>query len=120
MLLKPRERFVKLGQPRQSQGITMTSPKLSRETVVHIALLCRLGLSEEEIEDFRGQLSDIIENFQILDQVDTEGVEPNPHSMPLGSVMREDIPTSSYPKEAILANAPFREGDFFRVRAVLD
>jgi Asp-tRNA(Asn)/Glu-tRNA(Gln) amidotransferase C subunit len=34
--------------------------------------------------------------------------------------MREDIPTSSYPKEAILANAPFREGDFFRVRAVLD
>tara|TARA_B100000745_G_C19993192_1_gene336848 strand:- start:137 stop:433 length:297 start_codon:yes stop_codon:yes gene_type:complete len=98
----------------------MTSPKLSRETVLHIALLCRLGLSEEEIEDFRGQLSDIIENFEVLDQVDTENVESSPLSWPFGSVMREDIPTSSYPKEDILANAPVREGDFFRVRAVLD
>ena len=98
----------------------MTSPKLSRETVLHIALLCRLGLSEEEIEDFRGQLSDIIENFDVLDQVDTENVESSPLPSPFGSVMREDIPASSYPKEDILANAPVREGDFFRVRAVLD
>ena len=98
----------------------MTSPKLSRETVLHIALLCRLGLSEEEIEDFRGQLSDIMENFAVLDQVDTENIESTPPSPPFGSVMREDIPTPSYPKEDILANAPVREGDFFRVRAVLD
>ena len=98
----------------------MTSPKLSRETVLHIALLCRLGLSEEEIEDFRGQLSDIIENFDVLDQVDTENVESSPLPSPFGSVMREDIPASSYPKEDILANAPVRDGDFFRVKAVLD
>jgi len=98
----------------------MNSPKLSRETVVHMARLCRLGISEEEAEEFRGQLSDIIENFQILDQIDTENVESTTHSLPFGSVMREDIPTSSYPKEDILANAPVREGDFFRVMAVLD
>ncbi|SVD40620.1 uncharacterized protein METZ01_LOCUS393474 [marine metagenome] len=98
----------------------MTSPKLSQETVINIALLCRLGLSEEEVEEFRNQLSDIIQNFQILDQIDTAGVDPTAHFQPFDSVMREDIPNSSYPKEDILANAPVREGDFFRVRAVLD
>ena len=98
----------------------MTSPKLSRETIVHIALLCRLGISEEEVEEFRGQLSAIIENFHILDQIDTENVESTIHSLPFDSVMRADIPTFSYPKGDILANAPVREGDFFMVRVVLD
>ena len=98
----------------------MTSPKLSRETVINIALLCRLGLSEEEVEEFRNQLSDIIQNFQVLDQIDTAGVDSTAHFQPFDTVMREDIPNSSYPKEDILANAPVREGDFFRVRAVLD
>ena len=98
----------------------MTSPRLSQDEVRHMALLCRLGLSDEDIERFRHQLSDILENFQALDQVDTADVPPTGHSVTLQNVMRDDDPTDPLPKEDTLANAPLREDDFFRVKAVLD
>lgn len=93
---------------------------LTREEVIHIATLCRLGLSEEEIALFQQQLSNILEQFEVLKEVDTENVEPTGHSVALHSVMREDEPRPCYDKEDILANAPLREGDFFRVKAVLE
>ena len=100
--------------------VIMTSPRLSQDEVQHMALLCRLGLSEVDIERFRHQLSDILENFQVLDQVDTNDVPPTGHSVTLQNVMREDEPIAPFPKEDTLANAPLREDDFFRVRAVLE
>jgi aspartyl-tRNA(Asn)/glutamyl-tRNA(Gln) amidotransferase subunit C len=93
---------------------------LSREEVIHIATLCRLGLSEEELEKMRLELSHILEQFEVLKQVDTEGVPPTGHSVALESVMREDEPGPSLPREEVLANAPQREGEFFRVRPVLE
>jgi len=93
---------------------------LSREEVTHIATLCRLGLSEEEIERLREQLSNILEQFEVLKEVDTEGVEPTGHSVALQTVMREDEPRPCCDKEDILANAPVREDDYFRVKAVLE
>ena len=98
----------------------MTSPRLSQDEVQHMALLSRLGLSEEDIERFRHQLSDILENFQVLDQVETGDVPPTGHSVTLQNVMRDDEPGAPIPKEDTLANAPLREDDFFRVKAVLD
>ncbi|MBF8266539.1 MAG: gatC [Dehalococcoidia bacterium] len=98
----------------------MTSPKLSIEEVRHIALLYRLGLSEEDAKHFRHQLSSILESFEVLKQVDTTDVPPTGHSVALENVMREDEPHPPFPKEDILANAPHREGDFFRVKAVLE
>ena len=83
---------------------------LSREEVQHIATLCRVALSEEELERMRTQLSNILEQFEVLKEVDTRGVPPTGHSVALESVMRDDI----------LANAPRREGDFFLVNAVLE
>jgi len=65
-------------------------------------------------------LSDILENFQVLDQVDTTDVPPTGHSVALENVMRQDEVASPLSKEDILANAPRREGDYFRVKAVLD
>ncbi|RLC72094.1 MAG: Asp-tRNA(Asn)/Glu-tRNA(Gln) amidotransferase GatCAB subunit C [Chloroflexi bacterium] len=94
--------------------------KLSREEVKHIALLCRLGLTEEEVEKFREQLSNILENFEILQQVDTTDVPPMFHVLPLENVFREDEVAPSLPQEEVLANAPQREGEFFRVHAVLE
>jgi aspartyl-tRNA(Asn)/glutamyl-tRNA(Gln) amidotransferase subunit C len=94
--------------------------KLNREEVQHIALLARLGLSEEEIEKFRIQLSDILENFEILKQLDTTDIPPTAQSIALQNVLRPDKPEPSYPVEDILANAPQREGDCFKVRAVLE
>jgi len=95
--------------------------KLSREEVLHIALLARLGLTEAEVNSLSEQLSDILENFEELQQVDTTDVPPTAQSIPLQNVMRsDDEVTPSLPPSQILANAPQTEEDFFRVRAVLE
>ena len=94
--------------------------KLSREEVLRIARLARVGLTEEEIDRLSEQLSNILENFEILQQVDTSDVPPTAQSIALQSVMRDDEAAPSLPPGNILANAPRREGDCFRVRAVLE
>jgi aspartyl-tRNA(Asn)/glutamyl-tRNA(Gln) amidotransferase subunit C len=94
--------------------------KLSYEQVRHIAWLARLGLSEEEVEKFSLQLSNIMENFEILKQVDTESVPPATHTIPLQNVFRKDTATESYPRAEILSNAPKQEEDCFKVQAILE
>jgi aspartyl-tRNA(Asn)/glutamyl-tRNA(Gln) amidotransferase subunit C len=94
--------------------------KLSREEVLHIARLARVALTEEEIIRISEQLSNLLEHFEVLQKVDTEGVPPTAQSVTLQSVMREDVVAPSLPPEEVLANAPRREGDCFRVRAVLE
>ena len=94
--------------------------KLSRDEVMHIALLARLGLSEEELEKFREQLSNILENFEILQQVDTSDVPPTAYPIPLENVVRQDEVSPSLPQSEILANAPRQEESWFRVKAVLE
>jgi len=94
--------------------------KISREEVQHIALLARLGVDEADLEKFSVQLSDILENFEILQQIDTTGVPPTSHPVPLSNVMRDDMPVPSLPQAEVLANAPQEEDGYFRVRAVLE
>ena len=94
--------------------------KLSREEVKHIALLARLGLSEDEVEKFRIQLSNILENFDILKQVDTTDLPPTAQSITLQNVLRPDKAKPSYPVEDILANAPRQDSNCFKTRAVLE
>ncbi|MGD1118912.1 MAG: Asp-tRNA(Asn)/Glu-tRNA(Gln) amidotransferase subunit GatC [Dehalococcoidales bacterium] len=94
--------------------------KLSREDVLHIARLARVALTEAEVARMSDQLSNLLEHFEVLQKVDTSGVEPTAQSVALQSVMREDVVAPSLPTEDVLANAPRREGDMFRVRAVLE
>ena len=94
--------------------------KLSREEVLHIARLARVALTEAEITRLSEQLSNLLEHFEVLQRVDTTGVPPTAQSVELQSVMREDAVAPSLPAEDVLANAPRREGDCFRVRAVLE
>jgi aspartyl-tRNA(Asn)/glutamyl-tRNA(Gln) amidotransferase subunit C len=94
--------------------------KISREEVLHIALLARLGLNDDEVNRLSDQLSNILENFEVLQQVDTSDVPPTAQSINLQNVTKDDKAVSSLPPNQILANAPRREGDFFRVRAVLE
>lgn len=94
--------------------------KLSAEEVKHIALLARLGLSEEDVEKFREQLSNILENFEILKQVDTANVPPTAQSVDLSNVLREDEIAPSYPPQEVLANAPQQEEGHFKVKAILE
>ena len=94
--------------------------KLSYKQVRHIAWLARLGLSEEEVEKFSLQLSNILENFEILKEVDTADVPPATHTIPLQNVFRKDDVAESYSQAEILSHAPKQEGDCFKVQAILE
>jgi aspartyl-tRNA(Asn)/glutamyl-tRNA(Gln) amidotransferase subunit C len=94
--------------------------KISREEVLHIALLARLGLTDEEVDRLSEQLSNILENFEILQQVDTTDIPPTTQSIALQNVVSDDSIAPSLPSNEVLANAPQKEGDLFKVRAVLE
>ena len=92
---------------------------LSREEVLHVASLCRLLLTDEEIPRLQDQLGNILEQFETLSSIDTKAIQIGDHPS-LSSVMRPDIPGDSFPLEEVLANAPQREGDFIRIPPVLE
>ncbi len=94
--------------------------KLNHEQVRHIAWLARLGLSDDEVEKFSFQLSNILENFEILKRVDTTNVSPLTHIIPLQNVFREDNATESYSQAEVLSNAPRKEENCFKVQAILE
>ena len=93
---------------------------LSRDDVAHIASLVRLGMSEDEIETLRVELSDILAQFETLSAVDTTDVPPTAHPGGMRNIFDDDEPASSLDAEAVLSNAPLREDGFFRVKAVLE
>jgi len=94
--------------------------KLNYDQVRHIAWLARLGLSEEEVEKFSLQLSNILENFEILQQVDTANVPPAAHAITLQNVFRKDDVADSYSQAEILSNAPKQAEKCFKVQAILE
>ena len=69
---------------------------------------------------FGEQLSQILEQFEVLKELDTSDVAPTGHAGGLQTVMREDLAEDSLDSEDVLKNAPRREGEFFRVNAVLE
>jgi len=93
---------------------------LTPEEVRHNARLARVGLSDDEVSRFQNQLSQILDYFERLQEVDTENIPPTAHTLSMHNVMRDDEPHPSIDKEEVLANAPQREDDLFRVRAVLE
>jgi len=94
--------------------------KIRREEVLHIALLARLGVTETEVNRLSEQLSNILENFEVLQQVDTKDIPPTAQSIALQNVTKDDEVAASLPQSQILANAPRKDGAFFRVQAVLE
>ena len=93
---------------------------LTREEVLHIAKLARIGVSEEDVATFQEQLSEILAHFEALRALDTEGVEPTSYPLPLESVMRPDEAGPSLSRDEVLENAPLAQDGAFRVRAVLE
>ena len=93
---------------------------LSLDDVRWVAHLARLDLSDAELARLAQQLGTILDYVNQLAQVNTEGVEPLAHPLPLQNVFRTDLPAPSLPVNEALANAPARHGDFYAVPAVLD
>ena len=88
--------------------------------MLHIAKLARVGLSDNEIDTYAAQLSDIIGHFDVLNGVDTDGVEPTAHTLPLRNVMADDVSRPSMSRDEVFALAPATEDGYLRVRAVLE
>jgi aspartyl-tRNA(Asn)/glutamyl-tRNA(Gln) amidotransferase subunit C len=88
---------------------------IDREQLLHVAHLARLELREEEIERLAGQLNDILEAVSKVSELDLSDVPPTSHPLQVVNVWGDDEPRPCLPVEAALANAPEREGDFFRV-----
>ena len=94
--------------------------KLSRDEVLHIARLARMGITDDEVDRLREQLSDILDNFEVLKQVNTDNVPPTAQSIAFNNVIRDDRVVASYSQDDILSNAPQREQDYFKIHAVLE
>ncbi len=94
--------------------------KITKKEVEHVALLARLKLTEEEKEVLSKQLSDILTHVEKLNEVDTKAIEPTSHVIKMQNVMRDDIVTVSLPIEKVLANAPDRTDEFFRVPKIIE
>ena len=91
---------------------------LTNADVEHIAHLARLQLTPAEVQQYRQELSDILDHFETLIQVDTSAVSPTASVLSLRTVMRDDTVGTSLPTEDALANAPDAEEGYFRVPAV--
>lgn len=95
------------------------SERITRDDVAHVARLARLNVSDDELEVFTGQLAAILEHAEDVAALDTEGVPPTAHPLPLENVLREDVARPSLDRVEVLAAAPAVEDDRFRVPPVL-
>lgn len=93
---------------------------LTKAEVEYIARLARVGVTEDDVARFQAQLSVILDAFEALRALDTEGVPPTAHTLPLSNITRQDEARPSCPTDVILANAPQTENGFVRVRRVLE
>ncbi|MGG1520019.1 Asp-tRNA(Asn)/Glu-tRNA(Gln) amidotransferase subunit GatC [Paenibacillus oryzisoli] len=93
---------------------------ITKENVEHVAKLARLELSDSEKDLFTEQLNAILKYAEQLNELNTDGVAPTSHAMPLVNVMREDVAKPSLPIEKVFLNAPDQEDGQFKVPAVLE
>jgi aspartyl-tRNA(Asn)/glutamyl-tRNA(Gln) amidotransferase subunit C len=96
------------------------SDKLDEAQVRHVAKLGRLKLADADVARYATQLTAILGYVAQLKSVDVTGVEPMAHPLPLKNVLREDEVRPGLSTEAVLANAPAKEGPYFAVPKVLD
>ena len=94
--------------------------KIDAEQVRKVAKLARLELTDAEVKEFTGQLSAILDYMEKMNGLDTTDAEPLAHCLPISNVFREDVAKESLGTEKTLANAPQRDGEFFKVPKILD
>lgn len=93
---------------------------LSREVVRRIAVLARLELGDADEAALTEQLDHILQYFEKLKELDTDNVEPTAHVVPMAEAVREDVVSNPPAAEEFRANAPQRDGDFFKVPKIIE
>jgi aspartyl-tRNA(Asn)/glutamyl-tRNA(Gln) amidotransferase subunit C len=94
--------------------------RISNDQVKHVAHLARLAVTEDEVEKFTKQLDAIINFFEELNELDTDGVEPTTHVLNMKNVLREDVPNKGLPVEEVLKNAPDYQDGQIRVPSTFE
>lgn len=93
---------------------------IDADMVRQVATLARLRISEDEVQRYVVQLASIFNYVDLLNEVNTDNVEPLTHALPITNVLREDAIRPSLTTEQALTNAPQAERGFFVVPKVLD
>jgi aspartyl-tRNA(Asn)/glutamyl-tRNA(Gln) amidotransferase subunit C len=88
---------------------------IEREQVLHVARLARLRLSDSEVEKMAGELSGILEHVDRIGELELDDVPPTSHVVELENVLRPDEPRPSWPRDAVLEQAPDPADGAFRV-----
>jgi aspartyl-tRNA(Asn)/glutamyl-tRNA(Gln) amidotransferase subunit C len=88
--------------------------RITKEEVLHVARLARLELSDDEVAKFQEQLSDILAAVSKVSELDLSDVPPTAHPLEIANAWAEDEPHECLPLDDVFANAPDREGDYFR------
>ena len=93
---------------------------ISDETIEYVGILAKLELSDEEKEDAKKDMGRMLDYIDMLNELDTSGVEPMSHIFPVNNVFREDVVTNADDRENILANAPEEKDGQFVVPKTVD
>ena len=88
--------------------------RITKEEVLHVARLARLELSGDDVAKFQEQLSDILEAVSKVSELDLSDVPPTAHPLEIANAWAEDVPRDCLPLDDVFANAPDRDGDYFR------
>jgi len=93
--------------------------EITPEVVTHLASLARIALTDDEIARLTGELATIVDSVAKVSEVATPDVVATSHPIPLGTVMRADVPGETLTADQALSGAPERDGDRFKVSAIL-
>ncbi|MEG6566891.1 Asp-tRNA(Asn)/Glu-tRNA(Gln) amidotransferase subunit GatC [Thermoanaerobacterium saccharolyticum] len=93
---------------------------ITKDQVIHVSKLARLKFSDDELEKFSHQLDSIIKYVDKLNELNTDGVEPTAHIVPISNVFREDVVVPSMDREKILMNAKEKEDGCFKVPKIIE
>jgi aspartyl-tRNA(Asn)/glutamyl-tRNA(Gln) amidotransferase subunit C len=97
----------------------VTADKLTRDDAAYVARLARIDLTEQELDLYAGQLAAVLDHAAQLAALDTTGVEPTAHPLPLKNVLRDDVPRPPLERDVVLGQAPAVEDGRFLVPRIL-
>jgi aspartyl-tRNA(Asn)/glutamyl-tRNA(Gln) amidotransferase subunit C len=95
------------------------APRITTADVAHVARLARLALSEAELEEYTGQLAAVLDHAADVEALDTSGVPPTAHPLPLANVLRDDVVRPGLTRDEVLSQAPDPEDGRFRVPRII-
>lgn len=97
------------------------SQRLSADEVRQVASLCHIALTDAEVERLCQEMATLLNEVSVLQAIDTTDVDPTGHAVEnVRTVMREDNPRDPLARDDVLSNVPLRDGDFIRVRAIME